>query len=110
MSLDGALGKIALRTRSAPRQLLQVSTSAGHTQLAGLISHTSTSTAVEGRKEPLSHRAVLIALEQIYDNVLDLEQLKRVQSNLLGAQRMAEEENGGDEEQRASAKAALEDW
>lgn len=34
MSLDGALGKIALRTRSAPRQLLQVQASADPTKPA----------------------------------------------------------------------------
>lgn len=61
----------------------------------------------------MTHRAVLIALEQVYDSVLDLEQLKRVQSNLLGAARHAAEmqERGEDASEMAAQTAiALEEW
>ena len=113
MNLDGALGKIALRTRSAPRQLLQVSgaaPSAGHTLLAGLISGSAENTATSnGERKPLTHRAVLIILEQIYDSVLDLEQLKRTQPGLLAAARMAAS-NEEDVEGIAQTTSALEDW
>lgn len=116
MSIDGALGKIALRTRSAPRQLLQVSSatstttsttpSAGHALLAGLISNTKRSTSSSSttanqihdhendsneQQPPLNHRAILTIVEEIYDSVLDLEQLRRIQPSLLNNLRIEKE-------------------
>ncbi|GAA5899296.1 deadenylation-dependent mRNA-decapping factor PAT1 [Sporobolomyces salmoneus] len=115
LSLDGALGKIATRTRSAPRPLLQVapstssaavptaanlgldsdklsstpppgstpSHSTGESLLtgAGLIAKSATSErpASDG---PLSHRDALAIIEKLYDTVLDLEQLRRIQPAL----------------------------
>ncbi|SCV68000.1 BQ2448_121 [Microbotryum intermedium] len=108
LSLDGALGKIALRTRSAPRQMLQVkpeaagangstkkvsaedkhsTPSTGSHLLEGLVTQSSDATkaaSVDDGK-PLSHRSVLAILEKVYDAVLDLEQLRRIQRQLLGA-------------------------
>ena len=114
VNLDGALGKIALRTRSAPRQLLQVSgaaPSAGHTLLAGLIAGGVETTTSNGERKPLTHRAVLIILEQIYDSVLDLEQLKRIQPGLIAAARMAAaNEEDPASEAVAQTKFALEEW
>ncbi|KDE03800.1 hypothetical protein, variant [Microbotryum lychnidis-dioicae p1A1 Lamole] len=107
LSLDGALGKIALRTRSAPRQMLQVKPDAagangsskkgsaedkdskpstGSHLLEGLVtqsSETANATSADDGK-PLSHRSVLAILEKVYDAVLDLEQLRRIQPQLLG--------------------------
>ncbi|SCZ91426.1 BZ3500_MvSof-1268-A1-R1_Chr1-2g01401 [Microbotryum saponariae] len=108
LSLDGALGKIALRTRSAPRQMLQVKPDAagangsskkgsaedkdskpstGSHLLEGLVTQSSVAanaTSADDGK-PLSHRSVLAILEKVYDAVLDLEQLRRIQPQLLGA-------------------------
>lgn len=128
MSLDGALGKIALRTRSAPRQLLQVKTDAGssslapstgHALLAGLISQSDAVAALPGAEAtangvPLSHRAVLTIVERIYDSVLDLEQLRRIQPALYGAQAVLKEQQanapeGALDEQLAAATLALEE-
>ncbi|KAI5480813.1 DNA topoisomerase 2-associated protein PAT1 [Pseudohyphozyma bogoriensis] len=133
LSLDGALGKIALRTRSAPRQLLQVNSgapstpapappSAGHALLAGLISHTpgdskarkgAEEQTVDGRHPPLSNRAVLTIVEDIYDAVLDLEQLRRIQPALLATAAGAKEHEPptpeGQEKVRL-AETAVADW
>ncbi|GAA5891812.1 hypothetical protein JCM8208_002898 [Rhodotorula glutinis] len=124
LSLDGALGKIATRTRAAPRPLLQVKPSSssvpgaaaaaggdkdgadskqdeakggvstGQSLLAGagLISASSSSSAAAaktsapaaGADGPLSHRDALVIIEQVYDCVLDLEQLRRIQPQLHG--------------------------
>ncbi|GAA5849220.1 hypothetical protein JCM9279_005829 [Rhodotorula babjevae] len=123
LSLDGALGKIATRTRAAPRPLLQVKPSSssvpgaagaggdkdgaesskqdeakggvstGQSLLAGagLISASSSSSAAAkasapaaGVDGPLSHRDALVIIEQVYDCVLDLEQLRRIQPQLHG--------------------------
>lgn len=93
--------------------------SAGHALLAGLISHSSTidthstSTVLDanGQQAPLSHRAVLAIVEEIYDSVLDLEQLRRVHPALLAA---AEAEAGsvepvaeGEEKSAPQGPAAL---
>ncbi|KAK4704468.1 hypothetical protein P7C70_g1747, partial [Phenoliferia sp. Uapishka_3] len=101
LSLDGALGKIALRTRSAPRQLLQVSNTTEsnnhHALLAGLNttgeSAPSSAEDIDAQKPPLTHRAVLAIVEQVYDTVLDLEQMRRGQPALL-AQLAAAKEQG----------------
>jgi DNA topoisomerase 2-associated protein PAT1 len=128
VSLDGALGKIALRTRSAPRQLLQVPTaspasstpSASSALLAGLITsgtdHHHVSIDANGHGEPLSHRAVLAIVEEIYDSVLDLEQLRRIQPALLAnvATAAAEQEAGASgvlaEALSNAATTALAEW
>lgn len=99
MSLDGALGKIALRTRSAPRQLLQVSSSTPssghHALLAGLNTAGESSAPAsndgDAQKPPLAHRAILTIVEQIYDAVLDLEQMRRGQPALLSQLAAAKE-------------------
>lgn len=98
VSLDGALGKIALRTRSAPRQLLQVSSttpSSHHALLAGLNtageSAPSSADDANAQKPPLAHRAILSIVEQIYDAVLDLEQMRRSQPALLAQVAAAKE-------------------
>ncbi|GAA5914092.1 hypothetical protein JCM6882_001845 [Rhodosporidiobolus microsporus] len=135
LALDGALGKIATRTRSAPRPLLQVkpssalspagaspaassaavptvgegspdlskgaqgqqqqgpstgqsllkgagliTTSASSAGAAATATSTSTSSGV-----PLSYRATLSIVETLYDCVLDLEQLRRIQPQLHAA-------------------------
>ncbi|GAA6011782.1 hypothetical protein JCM11491_000749 [Sporobolomyces phaffii] len=117
LSLDGALGKIATRTRSAPRPLLQVTPSStavpsssslpgdgdksagspppgttpshntGESLLtgAGLVAASSTAAPSE-TDGPLTHRAALAIIEKLYDVILDLEQLRRVQPALLATQ------------------------
>jgi len=108
-SLQGALGKTSGRSyKAAPRQLLQVdpnNTSASPT-LSHAHAHISkeevTQADGEGaakeaaklgletlgdaaptagvvRKEPLTHRQVLVMLENLYDRVLEVEQLRRDQ-------------------------------
>lgn len=137
LSLEGALGKIATRTRSAPRPLLQVkpSSTSVHKERAGVDEHgadgarngtgspdadkqqhqqgqgskkkvsagvstgqsllagagliTTTSSASDAASAPnpitgpLSHRDALVIIEKIYDCVLDLEQLRRIQPALF---------------------------
>ncbi|GAA5884588.1 hypothetical protein JCM16303_000042 [Sporobolomyces ruberrimus] len=119
LSLDGALGKIATRTRSAPRPLLQVSSARSSSALptmagsdhdsehprtspppgstpshntgeslltgAGLVASSAASHRAT-TQGPLTHRAALAIIEKLYDTVLDLEQLRRVQPTLLAAQ------------------------
>lgn len=101
MTVDGALGKIAVRTRSAPRQLLQVGNgkaaasgaagTAHQTLLADLLSggggagqaaSTSSSGGTSAGK-PLDRRALLVVVEDMYDIVLDLEQMKRIHPRIL---------------------------
>ncbi|GAA5991415.1 hypothetical protein JCM10908_003303 [Rhodotorula pacifica] len=127
LSLDGALGKIATRTRSAPRPLLQVrpaaaavpasigeengapstsgtaesrdlkrGVSTGQSLLtgAGLISTSSAVSATPAMSTsevagPLSFRQALKIIEDVYDCVLDLEQLRRIQPALQGAENAA---------------------
>ncbi|GAA5873311.1 hypothetical protein JCM8547_007066 [Rhodosporidiobolus lusitaniae] len=137
LALDGALGKIATRTRSAPRPLLQVKPSSsvlpgsssapaapslsasssqdgaganekgpstGQSLLkgAGLIARTdspsetkTTVNADAGTGGPLSYRATLTIVEKLYDCVLDLEQLRRIQpslhANVAGLQQQLEQ-------------------
>lgn len=128
VSLEGALGKISSRTRSAPRQLLQVkpgtkstsSTSAGTALLAGLISQSegnaaNNSTGNEATGAPLSHRAACAILERVYDAVLELEQLRRVQPNVVGAEAALKEQQanlpeGTLDQALAEASKAVEDW
>ncbi|GAA6033710.1 hypothetical protein JCM8097_004393 [Rhodosporidiobolus ruineniae] len=125
LALDGALGKIATRTRSAPRPLLQVKPSSsavpsaspaassttvpttssspsndqqqqqvkgpstGQSLLkgAGLITRPADAPAQPGQGQgglsgPLTYRATLQIVEALYDCVLDLEQLRRIQPQL----------------------------
>jgi DNA topoisomerase 2-associated protein PAT1 len=123
VSLDGALGKIATRTRSAPRPLLQVTPSSaavptsssigvdgeksasspppgsapshntGESLLtgAGLVATSSTSEPSTG-DGPLTHRAALAIIENLYDVILDLEQLRRIQPSLLSTQAALKEQ------------------
>lgn len=118
LSLDGALGKIATRTRSAPRPLLQVTPTASATSVptssnlmtdadtssasptpntnpsqdkgeslltgAGLVAKSNEHATTEG---PLTHRQTLAIIERLYDTVLDLEQLRRIQPALATTER-----------------------
>ncbi|TFK71608.1 hypothetical protein BDN72DRAFT_817099 [Pluteus cervinus] len=104
-SLQGALGRTSGRSyKAAPRQLLQVDGGSG-TSPTGTSVHAfiSKNSILEGgaareaaklgrealgsaagtdnlvKKEPLSHREVLIVLELLYDLVLQVEQLRRDQ-------------------------------
>ncbi|GAA5939285.1 hypothetical protein JCM1841_004845 [Sporobolomyces salmonicolor] len=116
LSLDGALGKIATRTRSAPRPLLQVkpasmavapsasssgsnAPSTGQSLLAGaglITGQTnapgSGALAATAATGPLSHRAALAIIEKVYDAVLDLEQLRRIQPALLATEATLKEQ------------------
>lgn len=93
VSLEGALGKIAIRTRSAPRPLLQVnkkddSDSASSPINTGSFAaaHLNQSTGPSnGPGKPLDRRQVLIALEKVYDIVLELEQSRRAMGDLAQA-------------------------
>ncbi|PLW07966.1 hypothetical protein PCANC_24283 [Puccinia coronata f. sp. avenae] len=90
VSLEGALGKISLRTRSAPRQMLQVqptssddlTTAAGGENhpgaLAGALPKTSSTSAGQ---PAMRHRQILMSLERLYSTVLEVEQLRRIQPN-----------------------------
>ncbi|KAH9812614.1 topoisomerase II-associated protein PAT1 [Melampsora americana] len=95
LSLEGALGKIALRTRSAPRQMLQVQPPATSDDLAvaaGGENHPGTLTSelpkqastVPGQPA-MNRRHVLMALERLYSTVLEAEQLRRTQPPPLSA-------------------------
>ncbi|GAA5859430.1 hypothetical protein JCM1840_004614 [Sporobolomyces johnsonii] len=104
LSLDGALGKIATRTRSAPRPVKPSSSaiapsasssgsnapSTGQSLLAGagLITRQTNAPvlgapAATAAPDPLSQRAALAIIVKVYDAVLDLEQLRRIQPVLL---------------------------
>ena len=96
LSLDGALGKIAIRTRSAPRPLLQVdskrsSTSAEELGAAAAVNSLSSSlnrgNPASANRAALDRRQVLIALERVYDLVLQLEQSRRAQPSLEASAR-----------------------
>ena len=102
VSLEGALGKIAIRTRSAPRPLLQVesksdlpspATFPASNSLSSSLNQSSTATTGAA----LDRRNVLVALEEVYDIVLKLEQSRRLQPALLSAaqteQRAQESQN-----------------
>ena len=101
MALEGALGKIAIRTRSAPRPLLQVgrqdADKDASAAAASSLSSTLNRTAVSGSSAnaPMNKRQVLLAIERVYDTVLLLEQARRTQQGMIAAARMeqsAEEE------------------
>lgn len=98
MSLDGALGKIALRSRSAPRQLLQVTPSNSSNNIA----EAAGSTAKPATQKPaLTQRQVLLALEKLYSLVLEMEQVKRLQTGLTVAASNDPSVNAELEENRA---------
>ncbi|KAM0793635.1 hypothetical protein ACM66B_001067 [Microbotryomycetes sp. NB124-2] len=125
-NIEGALGKIASRTRSTPRQLLQVKpgvngehdSSAGTALLAGLVAQSSDAQDVTTRTEtlPLTHRAACAILEKLYDIVLELEQLRRLQPQLLASQSsLSDQAVGQDPESRVhqlldNANRAVESW
>lgn len=94
VTVDGALGKIAVRTRSAPRQLLQVpgsgkgASGSANTAHQSLLDDLLTGQNAGGGGEatsdkPLDRRALLTITEHVYDVVLDLEQMKRIHQTLL---------------------------
>ncbi|KAG6891608.1 hypothetical protein C0992_002647 [Termitomyces sp. T32_za158] len=105
-SLQGALGKTSGRSyKAAPRQLLQVDAATpggsptlpqGHAHISKDSVHNSKEGAAQEaaklgrealgnagdtdgliRKEPLSHRQILVAVESLYDVVLKTENIKR---------------------------------
>jgi len=106
VSLEGALGKIAIRTRSAPRPLLQVDNKKG-TEEGSLAKASATNAAnhlssslnqsTAPSKAALNRRQVLIALEHVYDIVLQLEQSRRIMLSLTNA---AQGELAAEESQR----------
>lgn len=69
-----------------------------------------------GQHAPLSHRTILHIVEAIYDVVLDLEQLRRVQPALLSnaaiiqGQREAGAEGEVFEARELATRTALEEW
>lgn len=94
VSLQGALGKISLRNARNPRQMVQVG--GGDAKAAeGEAGRQSALAAAEGAaalvggggdmsgqpmsRPPLTRRAALIALEKVFDIILRLEQMRRVQ-------------------------------
>ncbi|WAR60350.1 hypothetical protein PtB15_9B289 [Puccinia triticina] len=88
LSLEGALGKISLRTRSAPRQMLQVqptssddlTTAAGGENHPGALAGSLPNTTPIGAGQPaMRHRQILMSLERLYSTVLEVEQLRRTQ-------------------------------
>ncbi|KNZ57679.1 hypothetical protein VP01_2100g1 [Puccinia sorghi] len=120
VSLEGALGKISLRTRSAPRQLLQVQPTSSDdlTTAAGVrcvmrnlkrryasqidlprILVYLTSYQISAGQPAMRHRQILMSLERLYSTVLEVEQLRRTHPN--------PQSNGLDMEE---AKSQLEDW
>ncbi|CAG8631299.1 2559_t:CDS:10 [Ambispora gerdemannii] len=81
LSLEGALGKIALNSVRNPRQLLQVSakhtdTLQTHASPSGGTHHKVPSITLHGI---VDHRKVLRSIENIYSAVLGLEELRRNQ-------------------------------
>lgn len=89
MSLDGALGKIAVRGKSAPKPTLQVSLSnqqeavgATGPEAATLSDAIAGGAGQTGTRTALTRRQALLALEQIYNCVLELEQIKRTQPQM----------------------------
>lgn len=90
MSLDGALGKIAFRAKSAPKPALQVSPSSHSDAVnaTGPEAATLSEAIAAGAggqtqtRAALTRRQALLALEQIYSCVLELEQIKRTQPQM----------------------------
>lgn len=87
--MDGALGKIAQRGKSAPKPALQVSPSEHHEAVnatgpeAALLSKSiAAGGSRTGTGAALTHRQALLALEKVYTHVLDLEQIKRTQPQM----------------------------
>ncbi|KAJ3550388.1 hypothetical protein NMY22_g530 [Coprinellus aureogranulatus] len=101
-NLQGALGKTSGRSyKAAPRQLLQVDTASptlspahAHTSKASVFNEGAAKEAAKlgrealgdahhtgeiVRRDPLTHRETLVILEQLYDLVLQAEQLRRDQ-------------------------------
>ncbi|KAI7946444.1 hypothetical protein MJO29_010971 [Puccinia striiformis f. sp. tritici] len=90
VSLEGALGKISLRTRSAPRQMLQVqpnssddlTTAAGGENHPGALAGSMPKTTPISAGQPaMRQRQILMSLERLYSTVLEVEQLRRTQPN-----------------------------
>ncbi len=65
VSLEGALGKIALQSSRNPRQVLSMENTIAPVEEKSKVEFT------------LSARSILQSIERVYDNVLELEQLKR---------------------------------
>lgn len=87
--MDGALGKIAIRTRAAPRKLLQVERSESSTSISEKASSAAPTLARlpsahgQSNQQPsLSRWKVLVSIEKLYDVVLEMEQLRRMQPQL----------------------------
>ncbi|KAK4052854.1 DNA topoisomerase 2-associated protein pat1 [Microbotryomycetes sp. JL221] len=121
--IEGTLGKIAARTRSTPRQLLQVkpgpptanASSAGTALLAGLVAQSADLSQGRGSPDnlPLSHRAACSIVEKIYDIVLELEQLRRLQPQLAATHAALNAQaplSGASQEALDKAQQAIEAW
>lgn len=95
-------------------------TSAGTALLAGLISQSASAEAITGSEStaqgtPLSHRAACTIIERVYDAVLDLEQLRRIQPSVIGAElalkdQVANVPEGALDGALEEATKAVEEW
>ncbi|CAH7665743.1 topoisomerase II-associated protein PAT1 [Phakopsora pachyrhizi] len=95
LSLEGALGKISLRGRSAPRQMLQVQPTSSSENLdaatggesnPGVLSSDLPKLSSSPAAQPVMTRLqVLMSLERVYTTVLEVEQLRRTQPALISA-------------------------
>lgn len=98
VSLDGALGKIAVRTRSAPRPLLQVDNNKRNSlqsldekqplsaaDLAGSLASSLPARTSAKRGAALTRKETLAAIEHLYDIVLKAEQARRPLAALVAA-------------------------
>lgn len=118
LALEGALGKIAVRTRSAPRPLLQVDSHRGgdgevqqqqqqqqmdNTAASHLSSSLNQGGANRNRGHALTRKEILSALEHVYDLVLQLEQSRRMQPALAMA---AQTELSVEEQQKTTGQPA----
>ena len=65
MALEGALGKIALQSSRNPRQVLSMDSTIAPVEEKSKVEFT------------LSAQSILQSIERVYDNILELENLKR---------------------------------
>jgi DNA topoisomerase 2-associated protein PAT1 len=122
VSLDGALGKIAIRTRSAPRPLLQVDNSKRNSlqsldektplsaaDLAGSLASSMPTQSGAKHGAALTRRETLGAIEHVYDVLLKLEQTRRPLAALVAAaQAEAAAEQAGQPVPRVAREAVEE--
>ena len=80
VALEGALGKISLRTKSGPRQALQVG--GGPKTKYHLVEPSTLPHPRAAQISATSSKTTLLNLEHIYDIILELEQSRRLQLQL----------------------------